>query len=258
MKQTFLLGLLLFFYSFSFAQEKMTNQSILDLMNLGFGSDVIKAKINSLQTNFDTSMDQLKILKEKGVSSDVLALMIDKSTVSVEYGVFYLKNDKLVKIEPSVFSGTKTSALGAAFSYGIAPVKMRSYINNATSLNKADSLNLTFIFQFDTKNKNDLGSGNWWFKTASSPNEFALTQLKQKRDSRELVTGKVSGITASVQMGVNPKETIKFSIEDLGNGRYKVMPIAILGTGEYCFFYQGTIPMGGYNNQSVFDFSIQQ
>lgn len=257
MKKTILLGLLLFSCIFSFAQEKMTNQSILDLMDLGFGSEVIKAKINSSQTNFDTSMDQLKALKEKGVSSDILALMIDKSSVAVECGVFYSKNDKLVKIEPSVFSGTKTSALGAAMTYGIASAKVKSYINNATSVNKADSINLTFIFQFDTKNKNDLGSGNWWFKAASSPNEFALTQLKQKRDSRELVTGKISGITASTQMGIDSKESIKFTIEDLGNGRYKVTPNRILGAGEYCFFYQGTIPMGGYNNQSIFDFSIQ-
>lgn len=257
MKQTFILGLLLFLCAFSFAQEKMTNQSILDLMDLGFGSDVIKAKINSSETNFDTSMEQLKALKEKGVSSDVLASMIDKSTVSVESGVFYFKNDKLVKIEPSVFSGTKTSAFGAAMTYGIAPAKMKSYINNVTSPNKVDSINLTFVFQFDTKNKNDLGSGNWWFKAASSPNEFALTQLKQKRDSRELVTGKASVITASTQMGIDSKESIKFSIEDLGNGKYKVTPNRILGAGEYCFFYQGTIPMGGYNNQSIFDFSIQ-
>jgi len=257
MKKTILLGLLLFSFIFSFAQEKMTNQSILDLMDLGFGSEVIKAKINSSQTSFDTSIDQLKALKEKGVSSDILALMIDKSSVAIECGVFYLKNDKLIKIEPSVFSGTKTSAFGAAMTYGIAPAKMKSYINNATSVNKADSINLTFIFQFDTKNKNDLGSGNWWFKTASSPNEFALTQLKQKRDSRELVTGKVSVITASTQMGIDSKESIKFSIEDLGNGRYKVTPNRILGAGEYCFFYQGTIPMGGYNNQSIFDFSVQ-
>jgi len=183
--------------------------------------------------------------------------MIDKSKASVEYGVFYINDGKLIKIEPSVFSGTKTSALGAAMSYGIAPVKMKSYINNSSSPNKVDSVNLNFIFQFDIKNKNDLNSGNWWFKTASSPNEFALTQLKQKRDSRELVTGKISGITASTQMGVDTKETIKFSIEDLGNGRYKVTPNKTLGAGEYCFFYQGTIPMGGFNNQSIFDFSVQ-
>ncbi|MCT4602154.1 MAG: hypothetical protein N4A59_04485 [Marinifilum sp.] len=257
MKKTFLLVFLLSISFISFSQEKMTNQSILDLINLGFESEIIKAKINSSSTDFDTSIDQLKILKEKGVSSDVLALMIDKSKVAVESGVFYKRNEKLIKIEPSVFSGTRTNALGAAMSYGIAPAKMKSYVNNVSSSNKVESKNLTFIFQFDTKNKNDLGSGNWWFKAATSPNEFALTALKKKNNRRELVTGKIRGITASAQMGVDPKKSIKFSIEDLGSGRYKVTPNINLVPGEYCFFYQGTIPMGGFNNQSIFDFSVQ-
>lgn len=257
MRKTLIFSLIILTSIFCNAQEKLNNQSILDLIDLGFDSEVIKSKINSTDGEFDTSIDSLKALKEKGVPSDVLALMIDKSKVIVEGGVFYYQNEILVKIQPSVFSGTRTNALGAAFSYGIAPAKMKSYVNNDTSSNKVNSIDLTFIFQFDTQNKNDLGNGNWWFKTASSPNEFALTQLQKKNNRRELVTGKVRGITASIQMGVDTDDTIEFSIVDLGNGRYKVTPKRILESGEYCFFYQGTIPMGGYNNQSIFDFSIQ-
>lgn len=257
MKKTLIFSLMMLTSIFCNAQEKLNNQSILDLVDLGFGSEVIKSKINSTEAEFDTSLDSLKSLKSKGVPSDVLALMIDKSKVEVEGGVFYYENENLVKIQPSVFSGTRTNALGAAFSYGIAPAKMKSYVNNETSSNKVNSDNLSFIFQFDKQNKNDLGNGNWWFKTASSPNEFALTQLQKKKNRRELVTGKIRGITASMQMGVDTDDTIEFSIVDLGNGRYKVTPLNILESGEYCFFYQGTIPMGGYNNQSIFDFSIQ-
>lgn len=256
MKKTLIFSLIMLTSIFCNAQDKLNNQSILDLVDLGFGSEVIKSKINSTEAEFDTSLDSLKSLKSKGVPSDVLALMIDKSKVEVEGGVFYYENENLVKIQPSVFSGTRTNALGAAFSYGIAPAKMKSYVNNETSSNKVNSNNLSFIFQFDKQNKNDLGNGNWWFKTASSPNEFALTQLQKKKNRRELVTGKIRGITASMQMGVDTDDTIEFSIVDLGNGRYKVIPKNILEPGEYCFFYQGTIPMGGYNNQSIFDFSI--
>lgn len=257
MKKRIFITLFLLSTILSNAQDKMTNQSIIDLMDLGFESEIIKAKINSSSSEFDTSIGALKILKEKGVKSDVLALMIDKSKVEIESGVFYYKNEKLEKIQPSVFAGTRTNALGAAFSYGIASAKIKSYVNGVSSSNKLISSNLTFIFQFDNKNKNDLGSANWWFKAASSPSEFALTKLKQKKNRRELITGKVTGITASSQMGVDTNDTIEFSIEDLGNGKYKVTLNNILESGEYCFFYQGTIPMGGYNNQSIFDFSIQ-
>ncbi|SHI62811.1 hypothetical protein SAMN04487911_1047 [Arenibacter nanhaiticus] len=257
MRKTIIFSVLILTSIFSYSQDKITNQSILDLIDLGFESEVIKAKINSSPSNFDTSMNQLKSLKEKGVSPDILALMIDKSKAVIENGVFFYRKDDLIKIEPSVFSGTRTSALGAGLTSGIAAAKIKSYVNNSNSSNKVDSSNLSFIFQFDTQNKNDLGSGNWWFKTASSPNEFALTELKQKKNRRELVTGKVRAITASTQMGIDSKNTIEFSIEDLGDGRYKVTPKEKLKPGEYCFFYQGTVPMGGYNNQSIFDFSVQ-
>jgi len=257
MRKTIITSLFILSSILTFSQEKMTNQSILDLIDLGFESEVIIAKINSSQTEFDTSIIQLKKLKEKGVTSNILALMIDKSKIIIESGVFYTKDGELEKIEPSVFSGTKTSALGAALTGGIASAKVKSYINNRSSSNKIDSNNSSFIFQFDENKDSDLSIGNWWFKTASSPNEFALTQLKQKKNRRELVTGKVSGITASTQMGVDPKKAIAISIEDLGNGRYKVTPKINLKPGEYCFFYQGTIPMGGINNQSIFDFSVQ-
>jgi len=257
MKRILIFSLIILSSIFCNAQEKLTNQSILDLMNLGFDSEIIKSKINSSDVEFDTSLNELKALKEKGVPSDVLALMINKSKVEIESGVFYSQDGNFKKIQPSVFSGTRTNALGAAFSYGIAPAKIKSYINKNCSPNKINSNNLSFIFQFDNQNKNNLGSGNWWFKAASTPNEFALTQLKKKKNRRELVTGKVRGITASTQMGVDTKNAIDFSIEDLGHGRFKVTPKKTLAPGEYCFFYQGTIPMGGYNNQSIFDFSVQ-
>lgn len=257
MSNKILLALFLIFSIQVNSQNKLTNESILDLIDLGFEKEIIKAKINSSEVDFDTSIEKLKMLKSKGVDSEILALMINKSKVEIESGVFYKKNDKLLKIEPSVFSGTKTNALGAAFSYGIASTKIKSYINKKSSSNVIDSKNSTFIFQFDDKKKNDLGNNNWWFKTASSPNEFALTKLKQRKNRRELITGKVGGITFSNQMGVDSKNSIELLITDLGNGRYEVKPKNNLEPGEYCFFYQGTIPMGGYNNQSIFDFSVE-
>ena len=254
-----ILQLALILISFnSISQDKMNNKSIIDLIELGFDTEIIKAKIESaIETNFKTSITELKLLKGKGVSSDILALMINKSKVKIETGVFFESGDKIVKIEPSVFSGSRTSALGAALTYGIASTKTKSYVNNKNSSNVININNPVLIFQFDKAKKDDFGSGNWWFKTASSPNEFALTKLKQKKNRRELVTGELGGITASFQMGVDPKKSIKFNIEDLGNGRYKVTPKKTLEEGEYCFFYQGTIPMGGFNNQSIFDFSIK-
>lgn len=241
----------------SFAQDKMTNQSILDLIDLGFSSDVIISKINSSDVAFDTSLQSLKELKGKGVSSEIMSLMIEKSKVVIEDGIFFYENKNLKKIQPSVFSGTKANALASALTYGLASAKVKSYVPNAHSSNKVNNDNVVFIFQFDKNSKSELGSGNWWFKTASSPNEFVLTQLTSLdgKNQRELVTGKVSALGGS-QIGIDTKNTIPFSIEDLGNGKFKVVSKNKLEPGEYCFFYQGSTPAGGFNNQSIFDFSV--
>ena len=243
----------------AFSQNVLTNQSIIKLHELGFDSILIKSKIDASDANFDVSLDSLTYLKSKGISSDVLAMMIEKSKKVMKTGSFYYsKNGRLNEIVPSVFSGTKTNALAAGLTYGIASAKIKSFIPGAKSKNEVDSVKEEFIFQFDplsSQNQN-MGSGNWWFKTASTPNEFALTQLKVRRNKREMVTGKVSGITASSQIGVDPRSTIKLDIQHLGNGKFKGTPQSPLGRGDYCFFYQGSIPQGGINNQSIFDFSI--
>jgi len=259
MKKILIFSLVLFSSIFCYSQEKLTNQSIIDLTELGFGPDVIISKINSSDVMFDASIKQLKLLKSKNVASEVISLMIQKCKVEIESGIFFKENNDLRKIEPSVFSGTKTNVFGAILTAGIASAKVKSYINNAHSSNKLISDNQVFIFQFDKGNKNELGSGDWWFKMASSPNEFVLTKLKvsSKRNQRELITGKANGMTGNSQMGIDSKNAVQLNIENLGKGKYRVKPAKTLKKGEYCFFYQGTIPAGGYSNQSIFDFSVQ-
>lgn len=249
---------MLFSGTFTFSQETLTNQSIIELVELGFESDVIKSKINSSPADFDTSIDALKALKEKGVPSEVLALMIEKSKEEIESGVFFYESKELKKIEPTVFSGTKRKTPGGPFSMGYATTTHTSYINNASSPNKVSKDEQVFIFQFDL-DKNNIGFENWWFKTATSPNEFVLTRLTQinKKNQRELVTGTSSNFTGSSQMGIDTEDSIPFTIETLGNGKYKVQPEEDLKPGEYCFFYQGSVPLGGFNNQSIFDFTVQ-
>ena len=67
-----------------FAQEEiLTNQSILDMMELGFTNDVIVGKIETSKSSFDTTVDALKALKEKGVGNIVKKslLLWEKKTI---------------------------------------------------------------------------------------------------------------------------------------------------------------------------------
>ncbi len=258
----FLLGLL-YINGNAQEQETLSNQSVIDMKELGFSDDVIITKINSSDCLFDTSINSLKILKEKGISNEIIIAIMEVNKKDKENkqeqdnaisGIFYKEDGKLKKIYPTTFSGTKMNTLGTAFSYGIASTKIRSTMPRSTSQNIVKSTQPEFYFLFNSSNI-DASLSNWWFSVASSPNQFVLVKLTPKRNSRELETGKVN-IYAGTEMGVSEDASIKFKSSAINDSEFKVTPESVLEPGEYCFFYQGSIPMGGYTNQAVFDFSI--
>ncbi|MDU8886790.1 hypothetical protein RXV94_11515 [Yeosuana sp. MJ-SS3] len=59
------------------SQEVLTNKSVYDLVEVGFESEIIIAKINSSECDFDTTVEGLKQLKSKKVPSEVILAMIE-------------------------------------------------------------------------------------------------------------------------------------------------------------------------------------
>lgn len=83
MKKLLLLSALLIFGSYSFSQEILNNKSVIEMIEFGFDEQVIIDKIESSETNFMTTIDELKTLKDKGVTPNVLSVMMkatDKKT----------------------------------------------------------------------------------------------------------------------------------------------------------------------------------
>ncbi len=61
-----------------FAQsEKLTNQSISDMIELGFSESIIMTKIQTSEVDFDISMEALKALKEKGVPENIIVAIMN-------------------------------------------------------------------------------------------------------------------------------------------------------------------------------------
>ncbi len=250
-------------YTDAQSQDTLTNASVLEMLEFGFEEDVIISKIQSEQSAFDTSLDALKELKSKGVPSAVLAAMVKANSKEVvqeeKTGIYYLALDSTEKpILPTVFSGTKTRTLASAFTYGIASGKMKSILNGANSQNVLAENLPSFLFYFRPFRDNQHLATDWWFRATTSPNEFVLVVLKSNKlkNTREIETGKVN-LWVGTDAGVGNDKVIPFTIENCGDGVFKITPSQPLDPGEYCFFYKGTIPQGGYTNQSVFDFSIQ-
>ncbi len=248
-------------------QELLTNESILQMQQLEFDDYMIIDKINTSDVKFDASISALGELKKAGVSSEIISLIMEKSKQNTKSrtGIYYLAEDGDLKmVHATVFSGTSEDAVANRLVSGFIPKTKKARLSSSQSNNIIQQSSPEFTFIFDPSSsevdnmQTDQGGNayhNWWFRTATSPNEFVLVKLdvNEKRNLRELITGKSNLVSGNE--GIDPKYAINFTIEEIEGNKFKVTP-KDLEEGEYAFMYTGQIP-SGRANQSVFDFSIR-
>lgn len=249
----------------SFSQEVITNESIVQMKELGFDDSLILEKIKTSNVKFETSISELSKLKKSGISPSVISLMMKKSkhNTKSKTGIYYLVDGKKKLIQPSVFSGTNSNRAAQMLVSGLINAKKKAQLPKISSSNVVKGVP-EFEFVFDEKSTeadnmqtsqaNGAGLLNWWFRVATNPNEFVLVKFKVKKGKnlREVVIGKSNTLSSS--NGIDSKNAIPFSVEEIESNRFKVK-IDNLEAGEYCFIYQGQVPQGR-SNQSVFDFSV--
>ncbi|MEG1936762.1 MAG: hypothetical protein RR908_02775 [Rikenellaceae bacterium] len=264
MNKLLLFVVALFLVQLSYSQETkpLTNKDVIDMVEMDLGSEIIISKIENSSGAFDVSLDALKDIKSKNVSSSIISAMIKKTSEemknqSEKTGIFFI-NDEGVEtaLLPTAFSSSKTRTLASAFSYGIASAKVKSMISEEESKNMLRSSKPTFFFYFSKFGGNQQHFSDWWFRVTSAPTEFVLVDLVPRKGTRELETGKAN-MWVGTNSGVRNNDVVQCEIKDLGDGKFSLTPKEDLPVGEYCFFFCGTIPQGGYTNQSVFDFSIR-
>jgi hypothetical protein len=66
-----------------FAQQNLTNDSVLKLVKAGMGDDLIVNMINTQACSFSVSTDDLIALKTAGVSPKVIAAMLLKTPTAL-------------------------------------------------------------------------------------------------------------------------------------------------------------------------------
>tara|TARA_B100001113_G_C20973430_1_gene562863 strand:- start:65 stop:904 length:840 start_codon:yes stop_codon:yes gene_type:complete len=261
------------------SQEIITNESIIQMKELGFDESLIIDKINSSDVDFDSSILALNKLKKAGASTSIISLVMEKSkfTTQSETGIYFLNSDNtMTEILPSVFSSKNANAAARALAsttiVGGLMVNSKGKLqlpkNTSNNVIKFGLNQFIFIFDPDTDIDNmNTGGGNpsrqnnpymMYYggsnKLASSPNEYILMKMRVKKNKnlREIITVKSGALANSV--GIDPKLSIPFSIEKIGKNKYKVIT-KNLEKGEYCFIYQGEL--NSQTNKSVFDFSVQ-
>jgi hypothetical protein len=175
-------------------------------------------------------------------------------------GVYLMTNGadgrpQLVFIDRAGAASIRTANVaGAAFSYGIAKAKMKAEIPGPHAPIRARESRPVFYFYFPSAASVGGLGGN---DIITSPTQFSIVHLEDKKDHRETAVAKVG--LYSAHSGVDEKRETLFTSERLRNGIYKVTPNIDLVDGEYAFIAtSGTGKTLTNETVVIYDFGIDR
>lgn len=269
-------------FSMPATAEYLDNAKVTELLKVGLGDEAVIAKIKNSEAKYDTSTDALIALKGAGVSSPVIAAMIEASSkqstaASIAFsadspdpkvphptGIYlladWLSEPKMQSIDVTTTTQTKTGGFfGYALTGGLASMSFKTIVPRPSAKAVSVKSRPTFYFYFDRAQSGG-NSAVWNAGTVTSPNEFSLVRFDVKKDRREAKVGKFN--IGGAKAGVMDEDRIPFSYTQLMPGVFEIRPDADLPGGEYGFIVQvstgggsGMAGMGAMSSK-IFDFSI--
>lgn len=245
--------------------QDFNNESVITLTRAGIGPQVLLAKIGSLPCAYDVSTNGIVALKGAGVADSVIAAMVDRCLNATKaQGEVSSTSDpkqkrasglyidlgseashKLAKIRPTSGSGGKMTGNGSL----LFPFRVKLAIPRASAQITASGSLPRFYFYFapDDPKVGDFGTSATF--SAQSPSEFSLVRFKEKDGQREMVVAKQKAFSGNI--GIDPKDAIQFSFEEIGDGIFEVTPKAALAAGEY-----GFVLRSGSEAYRIYDFHV--
>ena len=265
-----------------FAQQALNNDAVIKLVKAGLSDDLIVSTINGSAGTYDTSADGIIALKTAGASDKVVAAIVTKASAPApvaaapavpaaaavadpddpasphDPGVYLLTSgpdgkQKMFFIDRAGAGREKTSnVMGAAFSYGISKAKIKAEVPGPHApVRTRDTRPVFYMFFPSSSNLGGFGGND----VITSPAQFSLLSMEEKKDHRETAVAKMGFASASA--GTDDKRTKLFSTDRIRNGVYKLTPNTDLAAGEYAFI--ASTGMGGpATNHTVviYDFGI--
>lgn len=277
------------------AERPLSNEDFLTLAAAGIPHQVIVAKIESSETNFDTSVEALLELSEAGLHADVLTAMTsagneaaDESFPAPAAGAaagaltvqrqaslaanaatnfedtdcegpgIYLRDDDALKfLEPTTISQKQTGGgILSSMTYGIKSVKARAAIRGARANVRIENAQPKFLFCFEESQ-----TGLSYITTgAVNPSEFLLVRLQvnKRKRQRSFVVGKINQWTGT-RAGATPEELRDLKSDRIKPGVYEAEPVNDLKPGKYAFYFAGDNPLGtsdGGSTGKLFAFGL--
>lgn len=274
-------GAFALFFASPIAAETLNNSAVIQLVKAGIGNEAVIAKIKTTPGNYNLATDDLITLKSAGVPGDVIAAMIagysepkfvaPAATMSLTdmdpqrphpSGLYLIDTsaNRLARMDPTVSNQAKTGGLfGYALTMGIASMSVKVAIDGETARVVSPAATPSFYFFFDASNPTTANITSSWAagsaQTVSSPSEFTLIRLMEKKGRREARVGSLN--IGGAKTGVMDHDKIAFDYEMVREGVYKVTPKEPLEPGQYGFIYAlaggGT---AGAMSARIFDFSV--
>ena len=129
--------------TFVFAQSVLTNDGVIEMVKGGLSAEIIKAKIKSSSTKFDTSTEALKKLTDAKVPESVIVAMIEQEQ-SQKQTAAQTKKETTEAAEKIPEQGELSDILGMKKIYVFSEdIKERDIIK--TELRKDNSFNFVVV-----------------------------------------------------------------------------------------------------------------
>ena len=240
----------------AFAQETLTNQSIMEMVKAGLSERVVIAKIRTSPTSFDTRTDALIALKKNGVSEKVIEAMMSPAAAAAAPAP-----------PPSAPGGSVATAPPPAA--GHMPLRPTVYqivggkeveltaSGGEVQRNRTPYSRSTELVIAGNKSKLRIAERQPVFVVTSEPGDMPLVRLDPGKSDRNLKIGSGSRVPyagSTSTRGLRSEDLIEISAERDSRGFYRIKPRAPLAPGEYGFVStRGGSPNAG---STIYDFGV--
>lgn len=291
----------LFFFFFFFIglntcfAQVYKNEDVIKMANANFNDDLITTTLeNAEELNLDLSIDGIISLKGNGINDILLTKLrelqnnFDASNQALAFVIngndYKVTSDGIYVLDKGEITTLNSTSTTFTPPKGVIKYKVVKTLEGGNA-NYSFSSKAQFIFVFENAAKslnnpnaqvtNDTPDSFSSFlvaalsgssKSAISPNDFKLVNLKVKRNQRSYVAGSVN-MLGQYDFSLDKKEVTSFKYEQLGPNTYLVTPTGIKPNSQYCFLYTsnmsgrsllgGTLFGAGGNDNKVYDFGIQ-
>ena len=196
------------------------NAKVIALSAKGLDDDIVIARIKSSSWKFGTTDDDLVALKKAGVSSKVVAAMLDASVITAAQ----VSIDGNPLVMQTLGQGKTGGRLGAALTYGIKSVKEKAFVNGPRA---------------KTFSKSKTPTINIELPKGESIENYILVVMDKKSDRRELEVASVGGLVGS-KSGIRAESIQPITVSATSENNFKMVPKQELKPGEYIVYVVGS------------------